>query len=139
MRKIIFGILKSVFPKEYVIEHGTCFDGEKICWSDEFEDLICDEENVPFNGLLYELYNNGNLAYYAFYENGLRNGIDIEFYISGGIKSYGIFTQGAPAGKSYEWYENGMIKKTVDHYKGDYHYKYIKYDENGNITKQGEV
>ncbi len=119
--------------KEYVIEHGTYFDGEDICWSGEFGDLIGNNKGVLFTGLLYELYRNANLAYYSFYEKGVQNGISIEFYLSGKPKSYGIFKKGLLVGKSYEWYENGMLKRMRDHYK------YIEYDENGSIIKQGEA
>ena len=129
----------NLLSKEYVIEHGTYFDGEEICWSGEFGNLICNNKGIPFKGLLFELYRNGNLAYYSFYENGVQNGIAIQFHISGRVKSYGVYNKGLLVGKSYEWYENGMIKKIMDHYNDDYHYKYIEYDEKGIIIKQGEV
>lgn len=129
----------NILSKEYVIEHGIYFDGEKICWSGEYGDLISDCEGILFTGLLYELYKNDNLTYYSFYENGVQNGISIEFHISGKPESYGVFKKGSLVGKSYEWYENGVIKRIRNHYKNDYHYKYIEYDENGSIIKQGKV
>jgi antitoxin component YwqK of YwqJK toxin-antitoxin module len=129
----------EVLSKEYIVEHGTYFDGDIICWSGEFGDQICSNKGVPFTGLLYELYQNSSLAYYSFYENGVKNGIFLEFYPSGKPKSYGVFNRGLLVGRSYEWYENGMLKKLKDHYKSDYHYMFIEYDENGNITRKGDA
>lgn len=122
-----------------MIEHGANFDGERICWSGELGDLIGDCDGILFTGLLYELYKDGNLAYYSFYENGVQNGISIEFYLSGSPKSYGVFHQGLLVEKSFEWYENGRVKMMRDHCNNDYHYKFVTYDIEGNITKQGEA
>ena len=37
----------DVLSKEYVIEHGTEFDGEEICWGGDYGDLVCSSEGVP--------------------------------------------------------------------------------------------
>lgn len=126
----------NILSKEYVIEHGTNFDSEEMCWCGH---IIGNCEGVLFTGLLYELYKNDNLAYYSFYENGKQHGLSVDFYLSGKVKSYGVFKKGILVGKSYEWYENGAIKKIINSYQNDFHYKYIKYDENGNIIKQGKA
>ncbi|MCM1506331.1 MAG: hypothetical protein NC177_04235 [Ruminococcus flavefaciens] len=126
----------NILSKEYVIEHGTYFDGEEICWCDY---LIGNCEGVLFTGLLYEIYDNDILAYYSYYENGKKHGLSVDFYLSGKPKSYGVFNKGNLVGKSYEWYENGLIKRIRNYYKNDCHYKYIEYDENGNTINQGEA
>jgi antitoxin component YwqK of YwqJK toxin-antitoxin module len=129
----------DVLSKEYVIEHGTEFDGEEICWGGDYGDLVCSSEGVPFTGLLFELYRNGNLAYYSYYEKGRQHGLSIRFHVSGNIESCGVFAGGFPVGKSYEWYDSGKLKLIRDHYKNDYHYKYTEYYENEDIVRQGEA
>lgn len=133
----------NLLSYEYVIENGTYFDGDIICWSGKYGDQVYNnpmkKNGTPFNGLLYEQYENGQIAYYSFYENGIGQGISIQFYLSGAIKSYCIKNRGVIVGKYYEWYENGDIKKETDHYKNDHHYKFTEYDENGNVTRKGEV
>ncbi len=42
-----------------------------------------DEGGKPFSGVAYELYQNGNLAYYRFYQNGLSHGVYRSFYENG--------------------------------------------------------
>ena len=133
----------NLLSYEYIIENGTYFDGNIICRSGKYGyqvyDNPMDENGKPFNGLLYEQYKNGQIAYYSFYENGIEWGISIHFYLSGAIKSYCIKDRGGIVGKYYEWYENGNIKKETDHYKNNHHYKFIEYDENGDVTRKGEI
>lgn len=103
--------------RDYVIKHGKEF-GEDLWWdrccgyficdfSDDKED---DEEDVYYTGLSYEVYGNGNLAYYEFYENGVKEGVQVDFYFSGVLKSYAVWHKGKTLEVSYGWYENGMIE-----------------------------
>ena len=132
----------NLLSYEYIIENGTCFDGDIICWFGKYGYQVynnpIEKNGKPFNGLLYEQYKNGQIAYYSFYKNGIEQGISIHF-LSGAIKSYCIKDRSGIVGKYYEWYENGNIKKETDHYKNNHHYKFIEYDENGDVTRKGEI
>lgn len=129
----------NILSWDYVIEYGTYFDCEEICWDECYGHYKCDRDGVLFSGLLFELYDNDNLAYYSFHENGLRNGIEVRFYLSGKIESYCEYGKGRIVGRYYEWFENGMIKEFIDHYNNDHHYIYLEADEQGKIVKQGKV
>lgn len=102
---------------DYVIEHGKEF-GEDLWWDRCHGYFICDfsddkeddEEDVYYTGLSYEVYGNGNLAYYEYYENGVNEGVQVKFYFSGELKSYAVWHKGKTLEVSYGWFENGMIK-----------------------------
>lgn len=128
----------NIMSEEEVIKNGTYFNDD-MGWSKECQDILCDENGNPFNGLLYEYYKNGNLAYYCYYKDGIEDGEFIQFYPSGKVHRYINFNRGLPLNESYEWYENGNIKELTNHYQNDFHYKYIEYDENGKVIKKGEV
>lgn len=125
----------SILSWEYVIEHGVSLGVGELWWDPCYGYYICDCEGVYYTGLLYGVYDNLSLRYYAFYEDGVKNGIKITFYSSGEMQSYSFYSEGEITGIYYEWYENGMIKKYIDRI----HDKRIEVDEQGKITKQGKA
>ena len=123
-----------ILSRDYVIEHGTDYDDEEIGWDEIYYSFICDSEGY-FTGLIYELYDNGNLSGYRHYKDGLKDGVQVALYPSGMIHYYSVYRKGEITGIFYEWYENGMIKKFIDRI----HDKRIEADEQGHITKQGKA
>ncbi|KOO43036.1 toxin-antitoxin system YwqK family antitoxin [Priestia koreensis] len=127
----------DISSKEYVIEHGTDFDGNLwfTSYSDEVLDNPEDENGKPFTGLAYELYDNGNLIYYANYIKGFIEGELIEFYKNGNLKSVKNLIHGQSNGAEKIWYESGELK-----FEGKYKFGialyYTEWDEEGRITKQ---
>lgn len=126
----------NLLSKEYVIENGTYFDGENIHWNDY---CICKQDNTPFTGLLYETYNNGQIAYYGYIKNGIDEEDKVFFYRNGQIKSYCKMYLGAYYGKSYIFYENGQLKEMREKSK-DYKNEWIKkWDENGTLLETRQL
>ena len=62
------------------------------CWITE------DEGGKPFTGLAYELYENGNLAYYCYYKNGFKEGNYVKFHHNGKVKSIDYMIKGQTRG-----------------------------------------
>lgn len=151
--------------RDYVLEHEslTILSWDDVIengkeWDDDIEWDSCgyrvcdisDEEEIPITGLLYELFQDGSLKWYRYYEDGLGAGPAVtffpsgelsqygcyEWYESGQIKSYYIYQNNAGVEESYEWYENGVIKNYTCRDKRGFAVKYIEYDEAGNITKE---
>ena len=84
----------TVLSKDYVIEHGR--EWIEDIWYDSDGYRICDlsgEDEVPITGLLYELFEDGSLSYYGYYEDGLQTGVHVDFYQSGEIRKYIRFTR----------------------------------------------
>ena len=134
-----------------VIENGKEWDDD-IDW-DEYGHRVCDitgEKDVPYTGLLYELFPDDSLLWYGYYKDGLVTGPDVtffpsgelrqygcyEWYKSGQIKSYYVYQKNAGVSESYEWYKSGAIKNYTCRDKRGFAVKYIEYDEAGNITKE---
>lgn len=127
----------NVLSKKRVIEQGIDFD-EKL-WFTSYSDEVLDnpenENGKPFTGLAYELYENGNLIYYANYVNGFIEGELVEFYKNGNLQALKNLTRGQSNGIERAWHENGSLK-----FEGEYkfgialHYK--EWDAEGQIIKQ---
>lgn len=127
----------DILDKKYVLEHGTDFD-EKLwftSYSDEVLDNPEDEGGKPFNGLAYELYENGELAYYSYYNEGFLEGDFVRFHNNGKVKSIDYMIKGQTRGLRRMWYESGEKK-----YEGEYKFgvclRYTEWDKEGEIIKQ---
>ncbi|EIT87205.1 hypothetical protein A374_01454 [Fictibacillus macauensis ZFHKF-1] len=127
----------ELLSKEYVVEHGVDFD-EKLwftSYSDEVLDNPEDEGGKPFTGLAYELYGNGNLAYYCYYKNGFLEGYYVKFHQNKNVKAIDYMVKGQTRGIGRIWYESGELK-----HEGEYKFgiclKYTEWDQQGNIINQ---
>jgi antitoxin component YwqK of YwqJK toxin-antitoxin module len=121
----------TVLSKDYVIEHGR--EWTEDIWYDSYGYRICDlsgEEEVPITGLLYELFDDGSLSWYGYYEDGLKTGVDVDFYQSGEIRRYRRQQSQNENGVYYKWYEDGMIKWIRANCEG---YLYIAIARNGKL------
>lgn len=128
---------------DYVKANGVLFDENVMA---EYEDPFTILYDKPielggktFTGLLYELYENDNVRYYAMYQDGYQKGEYVSFYYEGTPWAYRIMYQGAFTGVAYHWYPNGKLQKRLERFGNSRHYKVVEYDEDGNITRQGEI
>jgi antitoxin component YwqK of YwqJK toxin-antitoxin module len=127
----------NILEKNFVLKNGVDFD-EKLWFTSISDQVIDNPENEggkPFNGLTYELYPNGNLAYYRYYENGLPHGEFVEFYENGNIKTKQYMRHGQTKGKREKWYENGKLKSVAEYELGIC-LSYKEWDLNGNLIDE---
>ena len=125
----------TILSWDYVVENGKMF-GESLWWDRSDGYYICDfsgDEEVYFTGLAYDIYKNGNIQFYRYYENGLEEGIETEFYPSGILKSYAVIYNENRIALAYEWDENGMIRLYIDGQQG------FRVDEEGYMLIQVNV
>lgn len=94
------------------------------------------EGGKPVNGLVYELYPDGELLGYTFYINGYQNGDDVTFYKTGAPSRYSRYTDSENF--IYELYEDGNIKMFKENHRHDVpnYYRIKEYDEYGRLTMQ---
>ena len=117
---------------KYVTEHGKEF-GYELWWDPCDGWFIYDnEEDVNYTGLMYELYKDCSLMYYAYIQDGLEDGVEVDFYPSGELKSYSIYHKRKNIEIYYGWYENGMIK-CYNNGK-----QLIRFDEEGYMYRKAE-
>ncbi|WP_051827150.1 toxin-antitoxin system YwqK family antitoxin [Metabacillus indicus] len=127
----------DVLGKEYVLKQGVNFDEE--LWFTSYSDEVLDKpeegNGKPFTGLAYELYENGDLAYYCYYYNGFKEGNNVKFHRNGKVKSIDYMIKGQTRGTRKIWYESGELK-----YEGEFKFgvclKYTEWDEEGNVMRQ---
>lgn len=129
----------EILSKEEILEKGYNFDGDIICYSGEYDQQVCDspteEGGTPITGIVYELYENGNLNYYSYYVDGLLDGETVSFYEDGEIKSFNNMLKGTRHGKTIYWYENGD-KKSESESKYGFDLYYKEWDKYGNLVKE---
>lgn len=89
-------------------------------------------EDMPFSGVLFAKYPNGNYSSWQQYVNGIGEGIWINYYENGNYKEIGNYNRNLVEGPIQKFYENGILKAEGT-YK-DWRIKVGKwkcYDENG--------
>ena len=102
----------KLLDKNYVLSNGIDYDELEVDY-DRFGDkefIVRGGKVCFFSGLTYSLYPNGNIKFYAFFENGFKNGDFVEFYDDGKIKSEQIMQRGRTYGVRKIWYNNGKLK-----------------------------
>ncbi|MFQ9598031.1 MAG: toxin-antitoxin system YwqK family antitoxin [Streptococcus sp.] len=103
----------KILTKEEVLRDGVCFEDE-LDWGGEFyEQIVCENElgeEVPYTGLAYDLYSDGQLEFYGYIDNGYRHGLAVYFYSNGKIKSINNQDRGSAEGIQKEYFENGDIE-----------------------------
>ena len=117
----------TILSWDEVIENGREWD-DTIGW-DDYGYRVCDLSGgmqVPFTGLLYELFDDGDLGWYGYYEDGLEIREDVQFWGSGKVRVYhgpGIY---------YEWRVDGNIRVARIRNEKDL---YLHIAKNGKITR----
>lgn len=127
---------KSKLTKEYVFNNGIDFEelwGE-YC-SDRILDKPEDEGGKPFTGLVYELYNTGELANYCIYKEGFLHGEYVKFYKNSTVKSVQYMKYGVISGREEIWFDNGQVKSVAE-YEYGVCLNMKEWDEKGTLVKE---
>nr|WP_320985926.1 hypothetical protein [Enterocloster clostridioformis] len=128
----------KVKTREEILKDGIEFAGD-VCFSGENGQQVYNKEmedgGQPITGLIYEKDNNGNILYYAYYEDGVKNGDYVSFYESGKIKEMSIMKAGSKWGESVVLYENERIK-CMEECKYGIILKYKEFDADGILIKE---
>lgn len=138
----------NILTPDEVKKKGILFDDERFsyeCYSENgishYERLFyIDENNVkaPFSGLCYELYPNGNVHGYSYFNGGYKEGEDVDFYDNGAISEYTNYNKTDSTALIINWFKNGTISKIMELSDHSRHKKCVEYDESGNIINQYE-
>lgn len=147
MFKYNFSYDNILTPSE-IKKGGILFDDEKFSfesyWENGFnhyERLFYTDDNnekAPFSGLCYELYPNGNVHGYSYYNDGYKEGEDVDFYDNGAISKYTNYNKADSTALIINWFRNGTISKIMELSNHGRHKKYIEYNENGKVITQNE-
>lgn len=131
-------MMKNILTKEYVIKNGVEYEGN-LGYGGPYDLGIVEYnengEEKLFTGLVYELYENGNIESYFFVDNGVKQGVNISFYSNGNIKRASNMDKSAAEGYQVEFYEN-KVKKYESECIAGREMTFIKYDENGAVIEQ---
>ena len=127
------------YTTEYIKSVGVDFNCLSYSYDGNFIlDNPEDEGGKPFSGVAYELYQNGNLAYYCFYQNGLSHGVYRSFYENGNVKCQQMMQYGMVFGKMECFYENGMMKSSSNNEQG-VQLSYKEWDNQGKLIVETEL
>lgn len=147
MFKYNFSYDNILTPSE-IKNRDILFDDERFSfesyWENGFnhyERLFYTDDNnekTPFSGLCYELYPNGNVHGYSYYNDGYKEGEDVDFYDNGAISKYTNYNKADSTALIINWFRNGTISKIMELSNHGRHKKYIEYDENGKVITQNE-
>ena len=72
-------------------------------------------EDEPFDGVVYNVYENGKREYEGVYKNGIPNGRLIYWFDNGIIKRKGELKKGVPVGRWKEYDDKGSLKLQMDY------------------------
>ena len=73
------------------------------------------DEDIPFSGMVFNTYSNGNKEYEGEYKNGKPNGTLTYWYENGNKMRYGQLNSGVPIGKWVYYDDEGKIQKVITH------------------------
>ncbi|MEO2211603.1 hypothetical protein ABGV40_12235 [Paenibacillus amylolyticus] len=128
----------NILRMEDVLLTGIEFNDD-VCFSgnsgQEVFDKPIEDGGKPISGLLYERYDNGNLAYYSYYKNGLADGDYVNYYESGRISSFQKMSKGVITGEFISWFENGN-HKSIANYKYGFAITYREWDIEGVLINE---
>lgn len=106
---------------------------------DDYDSFIVeyDQNNNEhlFTGIIYECYEDGNLANYYIVKNGVKNGEMVYYYPNGQVKKIKNIDTNTVEGIQKEFYENGVLKLVEYRVLGRLE-SFIKYDEHGNVLQE---
>jgi antitoxin component YwqK of YwqJK toxin-antitoxin module len=123
----------KILSKEYVYEYGK--DSEEIGYDIVYGTHVIMDTDIPYTGIVYSKYNDGDMASYCFYKDGYEDGDQVEFYGNGKVRSWNNFRRDMGKDEAREFYENGILK-CMGKYDGDVCLEYKIWDENGNLIDE---
>ncbi|MFF6014098.1 toxin-antitoxin system YwqK family antitoxin [Lysinibacillus fusiformis] len=129
----------KILSREYVMKNAMIF-GENFGYGgDDYDSFIVeyDKDNNEhlFTGIIYDCYENGNLAGYYMVKSGIKDGEMVHFYPNGQVKEIKHLDKNTLEGKQKEFYENGILKLVEYRVLGRL-VSFKKYDVQGNILEE---
>ena len=128
----------KVFDKEYIVKNGKKFGSSFGYGGDEYDSFIVeydqDDNEHLFTGIIYDCYENGDLASYYVVKGGVKNGEMLYFYPNGQVKEIKYLAKNTLEGIQKEYYENGVLKVVEYRVLGRLK-TFKKYDEHGNVLE----
>lgn len=121
------------------MKNGKKFGRDFGYGGDDYDSFIVeyDQNNNEhlFTGIIYECYEDGNLANYYMVKNGVKNGKMVYYYPNGQVKEIKNIDKNTVEGIQKEFYENGVLKLIEYRVLGKLE-SFIKYDEHGNVLQE---
>lgn len=131
-------IMNCYLNKKVVLDEGVNFDDLHYDY-DNYGDAVLEgspkDNQKLFTGLCYELYENGQIEYYAFYKEGFIDGEMVEFYIDGKVKSVSHLSHGRSNGVCKTFYPTGEQKSVAIEVDG-ITVESTEWDMEGNIIRK---
>ncbi|MBS2967921.1 hypothetical protein J9317_03920 [Metabacillus sp. KIGAM252] len=130
---------ETIYDKKYIIDNGLVFNDQLSYGGDEYDSFIVkyDQNNNEhiYTGIIYELYENGNIANYYEVKAGIKEGLMVYFFPNGQIKEIKRLEKNSLEGLQKEFSENGVIKSKEHRVSGRL-MSFKKYDSKGNIIEE---
>jgi len=93
---------------------------------------VMDVENGLFNGIGYDVYDNGQLKYEGYFTDGKNDGLGRGWYENGQLQWEGNYKDGNLDGIHKIWYENGQLEDETKWKNGEL-VEITNWDENGQL------
>ena len=136
---------KKILCPQYVLENGT-LDEDQFFYEYENEDGIPNDGQVydrpraeggkPVNGLMYTLYQSGELESCWCLVDGFNETNNASFYKNGQASEHYFCDKETNTSYRHEWYEDGTLKSSWKE-NGAQAVENEVFDEQGNIIKKG--
>ena len=115
LKKETLKIIQNIVLSSCIALQLSCGDQREISIKEaiQFEGkMYLLNEDDPFSGIIYDLYDNGHREYEGHYKDGKPNGPLINYYENGNIKRKGSLKNGIPSGVWTYYKLDGSIEKT---------------------------
>lgn len=93
--------------------------------------ILLDE--LPFTGVLYDLYPNGSQKFEQEFSEGKKHGMETLWYPNSNLRSMSEFSHGILNGSQREWYQDGTPAREMQFVDGKQSGEQIGWKENGDL------
>lgn len=90
-------------------------------------------EGQPFNGVAYELFDDGRVYHETSYQGGLPHGYWRDWYPNGQMKFESECSDGLRHGRTTRWYSDGSVQFSAE-YEFGIETEYHEWDESGKLV-----
>lgn len=104
----------------------------------EYDSDIRCFNGIPFTGIGFELFDNGELRAESEYKDGLEHNICKEWYSNGQLKQKTECKRGMKHGSSFAFFEDGE-KKVESHYEWGIELDYIEWSHDGKLLVERKL
>lgn len=127
-----------VLSKEFILKNGIDFD-RSLCYGGQYGEFIVkldeDGNEIPYTGITYILFPDGNIDMYMHVKDGIKEGELVEFYPNGNVKRILSMMNNTSEGRRIGFYEDGSFEYEEERLNG-FLMTYTRYDKQGNIIDQ---